>query len=74
MFDKKILLAEDEVIISPDIIFLLRHNNYIISSDVSTGEALLPKFHKNKPDLLYCVSGNIIHSIILFIHFIFFSE
>jgi len=52
IFDNKILLVEDEVIISLDLKLLLKHNNYIISSDVSTGEALLSQFQKNKPDLI----------------------
>jgi PleD family two-component response regulator len=43
---KKILIAEDEAIVSLDLKMLLKNNNYLISS-VSTGEALLFQFQKN---------------------------
>ena len=52
MLQKTIIIAEDEVIVSLDLKVLLKHNNFIVSSTVYTGEDLINQYKLKKPDLI----------------------
>lgn len=52
MLRKKILIAEDEAIVSLDLKMLLKHNNFVVSSTVSSGEDLIAQYNLKKPDLI----------------------
>ena len=52
MSKKKILIAEDEAIVSLDLKMLLKNKGFIISSNVSTGEDLISQYRLKKPDLI----------------------
>lgn len=52
MSEKKILIAEDEAIVSLDLKMLLKNKNFLVSSTVSTGEELINQFNLKKPDLI----------------------
>ena len=57
MSTKTILIAEDEKIVSLDLKMLLQHNNYIVSSSVSTGEDLIAQYKLMKPNLIIADLG-----------------
>ncbi|MGB8320712.1 MAG: response regulator [Ignavibacteriaceae bacterium] len=52
MAERKILIAEDEIIVSLDLKMLLQRNNYSVITIVSTGEDLISQFNLRKPDLI----------------------
>ncbi len=52
MSEKKILIAEDEAIVSLDLKMLLKNKGFIISSNVSSGEDLINQYRLKKPDLI----------------------
>ena len=57
MSTKTILIAEDDKIVSLDLKMLLQHNNYIVSSSVSTGEDLIAQYKLMKPNLIIADLG-----------------
>ncbi|MFZ0453038.1 MAG: response regulator [Ignavibacteriaceae bacterium] len=52
MAERKILIAEDEIIVSLDLKMLLQRNNYSVITIVSAGEDLISQFNLRKPDLI----------------------
>lgn len=52
MSKKTILIAEDEAIVSLDLKMLLKHDNFVVSSTVSSGEDLITQYNLKKPDLI----------------------
>lgn len=52
MSERKIILAEEENIISLDIINFLKNNNFKVSATVKTGEELINECTLTEPDLV----------------------